>query len=156
MGAWGLGLLSSDHDLDVICDLDEECGLYKLSEDARLKAVADGMSERDSYQFNYSLHASQCSNAKIARDFLESTGALSKLIKDWKAKALGPRDPKYWGDQRYTLCLIGLGGMSHGCHLAEGFLDTMRDIFTDCGFMRDALKQIDTVRCPKSSSSFQH
>lgn len=149
MGAAGLGLLDSDHDADRISELDDECGLYQLTEDAQKKAMEAGATERDSWRIRYSLIANSRDPdaCKITRDFLESSGALTRLIETWKRKALGPPNPDDYicNDPRYTLVLIGLGAMSNGCVLDEEFLEIMRRVFTECGFMRDSLKQIDTV-----------
>lgn len=151
MGAWALGLHDSDFDRDLINDLDVKCGLDDLTFEAQKKIIDKHIDAHlpfgthNAGELLYSLLAGDNSEYnKIARDFLESTGAIAKLIQDTKAKPASMDD---CFDPRYVLVHIGLCAMSHGLVLDEDFLEYMRENFTETEFQRDALKQIDTVCC---------
>ncbi|KAF2165434.1 hypothetical protein M409DRAFT_24284 [Zasmidium cellare ATCC 36951] len=156
MGAWGLGLFESDHDYDIISDLDAEAGLHKLAEDAQAKLKAEEEAKGIKHgedddensveaRISYSIYADHCSDFDLVRTYLQSSGELEKMIEKWTAKAQGWRNPLEWHNPGYKLVLIGACAMMYGCTLKDEFIQYLRDTFTEVGLMRDALKQVDTT-----------
>lgn len=94
---------------------------------------------------HYSIYPAMCSDPELVREYLESSGALDKLITTWTAKALAPRNEEDWHHPGYKLVLVGACAMMMGCTLKTEFIECLRTIFLNVGLMRDALKQVDTA-----------
>ncbi|USW52852.1 Putative Zinc finger, MYND-type [Septoria linicola] len=148
MGATCYRLFDSDHDFDIIGDLDGEVGLYKLQTDAE---AAVGFTEdsdlKDDPGFRYTLYCP--SDLQLVRKFLETPSAetgvtpLDALLAKKKAIAFGQRLEIDYPDSGYIFVL--LGAMTLGCKLSPETLEDMREMFTRSGFMPDALRELDAA-----------
>ncbi|KAF7192537.1 Zinc finger MYND domain-containing protein 10 [Pseudocercospora fuligena] len=135
MGAWGYGLFQSDHDYDEISDLDATAGFHFMQEEAEAKGEKD---------VRISLYGP--SDPDFIRKYLEASGTLDEMIEKYTAEAAVAKTDKWdYGQREYRLCLMGACFMMLGCNLSDDFLDLLRDKFTGCGFMLDALKQLDSA-----------
>lgn len=102
MGAWGFGLFQSDSDLDLICDLDFELGLYELARQASVAASSSGESQKENQhptygeehddpeddRVGYSIFANHCfpeEAIETVKKFLES-GKLAELVAKYEEK----------------------------------------------------------------------
>lgn len=112
MGAWDYGLFQSDHDFDVISELDDEIGLYKLQKEAEAKAGLDSNSDEDMQRskFYYTLH--HPSDLEVVREFLNTpnvaTGIspLQEALSKWQREAdFGERVP--FRHPGYIFVLLG-------------------------------------------------
>jgi len=148
-------LFQSDHDYDIVDELNVEAGLRKLEDEAKAKAEAVKKSQvkgkalkgehdpnnDDNDDIYYAVYASLCSDIDLVRKHLEA-GVLSKLIDKYTAKMTGPKDK--WGltPPGYTVILLGACAMSLGCTLPDSFLALLKANYTKVGLMRDALTQM--------------
>ncbi|EME79241.1 uncharacterized protein MYCFIDRAFT_199064 [Pseudocercospora fijiensis CIRAD86] len=135
MGAWGYGLFQSDHDYDEISGLDAEAGFHFMQEEAEAKG-----------EKNVNIGLFDPSDPDFIRKYIEASGTLDEMIAKYTAAAAAAKTDKWDRGQRdYRLCLMGACFMMLGCKLSDDFLDLLRDKFTNCGFMPDALKQLDAA-----------
>lgn len=155
MGAWGdgnnstqnieeqpdqySGLFQSDHDFDMISELDEEADLHMLMEDDIAKAKANGDMDAEE-NFYYSMYCP--SHPEVVRKYLDS-GVLASLIGKKKAEMLGP--PSEWGflrDPCYAYVLLGACAMTLGCTIPSDCLNLLKKVYTEGGLMPGALGQM--------------
>ncbi|KAI8939739.1 hypothetical protein NX059_003484 [Plenodomus lindquistii] len=148
MGAWGYGLFQSDHDLDMVSDLDHEAGLTKLQDEAQALAKAPGQSEADSDKIYYSIYGNCCSDPELVRAHLDS-GILVDMIAKKEAKMMslptGSMDEKleyFVSDPCYKYVLLGACAMSLGCQLPTEYVAMLKKVYTEGGLMPDALRQM--------------
>ncbi|KXT07561.1 hypothetical protein AC578_10195 [Pseudocercospora eumusae] len=135
MGAWGYGLFQSDHDYDEISDLDAAAGFHFMQKEAETKGEK---------HVRISLY--DPSDPTFVRKYLDASGTLDEMIEKYTAEAAAAKTDKWdYGQREYRLCLMGACFMMLGCNLSDDFLDLLRDKFTGCGFMPDALKQLDAA-----------
>ena len=134
----------SDHDLDIICDLDGDLGLHKLQEDAaekHKKDVKDNASSKEhdeGLEVMYSIFAGHCDDIELVRKHLDS-GVLSDMLakKEVDMLAVGPKDHPY-PDPGYIFVLLGACAMTTGCVIPEQYKASMRKVFK-CTFSRSPI-----------------
>jgi hypothetical protein len=141
-----LGLFQSDHDFDIIDDLNHEAGLSKLMEEAQSFAKTAGEDEKDIDDIHYSIYAHYCSNPDLVRKHLDS-GLLVKMIAKKEATMLAmpakERELEFaLQDPCYVYVLLGACAMTLGCQLPERYIAMLKKVYTKGGLMPDALKQM--------------
>jgi hypothetical protein len=152
MGAWGYNFFESDHDYDLIYDLNQAAGLEALEDKARaaLKQeraeanIPQPDKEDDSPPLSiFAGHCSGFSGIKMVREHLE-TGVLRKLIDDKKAKIETPTN----GDKMaaynqsyavYEFVFLGACAMSLGCKIPAEFKELLIKKYRTTDLQRDAL-----------------
>ncbi|PSN67374.1 hypothetical protein BS50DRAFT_553370 [Corynespora cassiicola Philippines] len=144
MGAWGYDLFQSDHDFDIIDDLEQESGLRKLAADTL--ATAGRTSEEDKASICLTMYAPMCSDPELVKRHLES-GVLTKLVKSREEKLLsypGMFSVFNWTshDPCYVYVLLGACAMTLGCRLSDSYLNLLKKVYTEGGLMPGALRQI--------------
>jgi hypothetical protein len=140
-----LGLFQSDHDLDIVDDLSYEAGLSKL-EEAQSFAKNAGKDEKDVHRIHYSIYSPCCSNPDLVRKHLDS-GVLVKTIAQKEATMLAMptrnRELEFaLQDPCYVYVLRGACAMTLGCQLPQGYIATLKKVYTEGGLMPDTLKQM--------------
>jgi hypothetical protein len=122
-------------------------GLSKLEEELQASAKAEGKSDEDVDKIYLSIYGGG-SHPEVVRKHLDS-GALAKCVKAWETKMLtvpnGSRDQQFeylFRDPVYCYVLLGACAMTLGCHLQESFLDMLKIVYTESGFLTPALKQL--------------
>ncbi|KAH9880133.1 hypothetical protein J1614_002159, partial [Plenodomus biglobosus] len=145
------GLFQSDHDFDMLGEMSYEAGLDKLQEDAQALARAQGQSEEDVEQIYYSLYGDCCSDPELVRAHLDS-GVLVDMIAKKEAKMLeipsGLEDcmlEYLLSDPCYAYVLLGACAMSLGCQLSTEYIAMLKKVYTEAGFMPDALSQLEAA-----------
>ncbi|KAK5135339.1 hypothetical protein LTR08_005443 [Meristemomyces frigidus] len=155
MGAWGLGLFQSDHDYDLISDMDGEAGIPKLEEDAKKIAEAEHAIKKacaretgydDGDDISLSIFADHCSTegtVKLVRDHLDS-GVLAEMVAKMEATDFtdGMEDYKGYSRIGYKYVLLGACAMTLGCTLPPTFKQSLAEKYTTVGLMRVALVQM--------------
>lgn len=122
-------------------------GVNKLQEELEAAARAAGKSEEDVNNIYLDIRGVGC-HSDVVRKHLNS-GALADCIKVWETKMLaipnGSEDDDDFYDMRgpcYTYILLGACAMELGCHLPESFLDMLKIVYTEGGFLAEALEQL--------------
>lgn len=122
-------------------------GLGKLEEEMQAAAKAAGKSDKEVNEIYLDIYGGG-SHPEVVRKHLDS-GALADLIKVQEAKMLtvpdGSKDQQleyFFRDPCYCYVLLGACAMTLGCHLPESFLDMLKIVYTEGGFMPPALKQL--------------
>lgn len=122
-------------------------GLGKLQDDVEAAAKAEGKSEEEVRKI-YLTICGGGSHPEVVRKHLDA-GALAKCIKTWETKMLtvpnGSKDQQLeylFRDPVYCYILLGACGMTLGCHLPDSFLDMLKIVYTESGFLPSALKQL--------------
>lgn len=141
------GLFQSDNDLDTVGELGDEMGLSKLQEDMEAAAKAEGKSEAEVCKIYLDIYGGG-SHPEVVRKHLDS-GALAECIETWETKMLtvptGSKDQQleyFSRDPVYCYVLLGACAMTLGCHLPDSFLDMLKIVYTESGFLSPALKQL--------------
>lgn len=158
MGAWGYNFFESDHDLDVVCDLDSAAGLDELwkknkervkrdpaqSKDANANTPDDktGSNEDDDY-CELSVYAGHCADINLVREHLEA-GVLRKLIDEKKAKMeTSDEDNKMAAFNQsyavYEFVLLGACAMSTGCKIPADFKELLIKKYRTTELQHDSL-----------------
>src|SRR5690242_6727685 len=122
-------------------------GLSKLQEDMEAAAKAEGKSDEEICKIYLDIYGGG-SHPNIVRKHLES-GALAECIKTWETKMLavpnGSKDQQleyFFRDPVYCYVLLGACAMTLGCHLPKSFLDMLKIVYTEGGFLPPALRQL--------------
>lgn len=131
----------------TVGELGDEMGLSKLQDDMETAAKAESKSE----EVVRNIYLTICgggSHPEVVRKHLDA-GALAKCIKTWETKMLtvpnGSKDQQIEYLFRDPVCcyvLLGACGMTLGCHLPDSFLDMLKIVYTESGFLTPALKQL--------------
>jgi hypothetical protein len=164
MGAWGYGetesialermhkltdapagLFQSDHDFDLVSDIDGDFGLHQMEEQHQAEAKAEG-DKKPEDRIHYTIYAPACSDVELVRQHLDN-GALAYVIADKTTKLLSK--PKEFDiedfdfyDPCYVFVLLGACAMMLGCTLPQSYLVMLKKVYTEGGLMPDALKQM--------------
>ncbi|KAK5131466.1 hypothetical protein LTR08_000930 [Meristemomyces frigidus] len=170
----GLGLFQSDYDYNIIFDLNDELelqfreidhavgGIVGVYTSVMLKSeLEEGGSQllrnvefshadvpeakKKPNEIYYSVYANLCSHPKRVKNYLESSGMLSKVIIDRMARLSAPGSEKDDHRPGYVVVLLGACAMSLGCRLSDEFLEHLRANYankTRVGLMRDAFTQM--------------
>lgn len=170
MGAWGLGLFQSDHDLDLVAELDWRAGCQKQDLVLRsMNAIVMGkMTARQAKDYeteikqdprldlsksNSSLYAENATSPESVRKFVEDPkfgreqgsdkSTVTEMIEYYtvQTRAQRPHLRNPYGDA-YKTVLLGACFMTLGCHLPGAFKDLLREISPKVGLMRDGLAQM--------------
>ncbi|SMR48205.1 unnamed protein product [Zymoseptoria tritici ST99CH_1A5] len=167
MGAWGLGLFDSDHDLDLIGDIGDDAELKLLEPKIRERLETTHSAHVESHQaagkedgplkchcveqmeFIYpSLRPYE--NKDLVRQHLEGPGSAdgsksraTSLVEKYRSELKSGNDIRVAWGPGYKLILLGVCYMQLGMVLPAGLRDTMRRIYRVVGLMRDALKQVE-------------
>ncbi|KAF3047236.1 hypothetical protein E8E11_007961 [Didymella keratinophila] len=131
MGAWGHGLFQSDNDLDTVSELGHEMGLSKLEEDMEATAKAEGKSEEEVRK----IYLTICGGGSHRETWETNMLTVPNGSKDQQLEYLF-RDPVYY------YVLLGACAMTLGCHLPDSFLNMLKIVYTESGFLSPALKQL--------------
>jgi len=146
MGAWGFNFFESDHDLDVVCDLDSAAGLTALESRAKERAEqkqaqskegnatkADGPTGTDQDEdYPLSIYAGHCADVDLVREHLDG-GVLRKLINEKKAK-MGKSSYAV-----YEFVLLGACAMSLGCKIPDDFKELLVEKYRSTELQHEAL-----------------
>lgn len=165
MGAWGYGLFEGDHDYDVVSDLTGEAGLYDLQEQDIAKARApepekpskktsskqapnaDAETEDDEDEIErciyYSVFAGHCSDIDTVRTYLETSGAMDKLIDKYTAAFHATKKVEVWYGPEYKLVLLAACAMSLGVKLRPDFKKLVDKLYAHVGLMELGQKQME-------------
>lgn len=169
MGAWGLGLFESDHDYDLVSDMDHEAGLRALEDEAKKKTkqhnphsskegdentAKSGNStsenkatetQEDHGDFpTLSVYAGMCADVALVREHLDS-GVLLKLINEKKTKMDAATEPYDLSWAVYDLVLLGACAMSLGCKIPGDFKALLIKHYRSTDLQRDALMQMQVA-----------
>lgn len=166
MGAWGLGLFDSDHDLDLIGDIGDDAELELLepkirerletTHSAHVEAHRAGGKEDeplkcDCVEEMVSIYPSlrPYENKDLVRQHLEnpdsadgSKSRATSLVEKYRSELKSGNDIRSAWGPGYKLILLGVCYMELGMVLPAGLRDTMRRIYRVVGLMRDALVRI--------------
>lgn len=115
MGAWGLGLFQSDHDLDIVAGFSDEasCELYYPE------------------------------NIEASRKCLDD-GALERMVRKRWSDGHNANKCRGYGDRPdYELVLLGACAMTMGAKLPPDLKEYMQEKYRGVGLMRDAIKQME-------------
>lgn len=115
MGAWGLGLFNSDHDLDIVADLSHEadCELYHPDDVEETRKKLDG-------------------------------GMLAQMTqKRWKDANDPSKCQDCFSRPDYNLVILGACAMTVGAVLPAELKTFMENNYRKVGLMRDALTQME-------------
>ncbi|EAT78155.1 MYND-type zinc finger protein samB [Parastagonospora nodorum] len=146
MGAWGYGLFQSDHDFDIISELNHDAGLNQMEDEAQALAKASGKDDKEIGQIYYTIDGKGCSDPDLVRKHLDS-GVLNYLIAEREAKMLAVPTKEqeldhYLQDPCYVYVLLGACAMTLGSQLPASYVSLLKKVYTEGGLMPDALKQM--------------
>lgn len=133
--------------MDTVSELGHEMGLSKLQEDMEAAAKAEGKNEEEVRKIYLDIYGGG-SYPEVVRKHLDS-GALATCIETWETKMLtvpnGSKDQQLeylFRDPVYCYVLLGACAMTLGCRLPDSFLDMLKIVYTESGFLAPALKQL--------------
>jgi hypothetical protein len=178
MGAWALTLFSSDFDLNLIVELNDQAGLHELEKAAGGKdhtdtsPAAQRQADHDRLRRNgdtegttvvsfppaahecddelrYSLYAKLCSHPEIVRRFMDD-GVLRRMMDQCSRELNEAND--YWKSHAYgpgyLLMLLGCCAMTLGAELNQQDRDIMQAHCRSVSLLRDAIKQVEEALDP--------
>lgn len=141
-------MFQSDNDFDIISELGYDLGLASLEEAAQANAKAAGKDQEEIDGVYYTIYGPSCSDPEIVRKHLDS-GVLTDIIAEKEAMLLsipsGTKEQQleyYFRDPCYIYVLLGACAMTLGCQLPDAYIAMLRKVFTEGGFMSDALEQM--------------
>lgn len=135
-----LGLFQGDQDLDNVCDLEVECGLYQLQKEAVAQAEAEGNKDAE-MEIYYSMVGGG-SHPEIVRNYLDS-GPLDEFIKSHEDKILADLPPgRYNFSPSYFCVLIAACAMTLGCRLPASFLSLLRKVHPEAELLPGGFLQM--------------
>ena len=165
MGAWGLGLFQSDHDLDIIAELDFQAGFWLVESLAGFmddqisplltpkqkkkhkKQIKEDPS-KDMGKMKCSLYAEQASSAQFVRSYIESgpnsnNPTVTEMTARFTAEinAQRPHLGNPYG-AAYKTVIFGACLMTLGCDLPHSFTALLKEIYPKVGLMRIGLAQM--------------
>jgi hypothetical protein len=139
-------LFQSDHDFDLVSDLNHKAVLTTLERQAQTTALAAGKEGQDVDCIYYTIYGGSCSDPVWIRQHRDS-GVLNTLIAEKETKMITtPTTDQelefHLRDPCYVYVLLGACAMTLGCQLPDLYIAMLKKVYTEGGLMPDAPKQI--------------